>query len=228
MLLVRLSGHSGAGKSRLLAALLQHNIKCPRAVLYTSRPPRDDEAHGNHYYFLSRSAIAALPSRDFYVGPVREMLQAVDLSQLGIDLRSRSLVMIEIFADLWPGLLTRLEDRMGSSIPNTSVFMTAVHRKAILAQPEQSRGQFIQSEVERILSWRRKDAPDKVKSRAKSAVKEVLTAISSEGSELYARVFDSSPEGPDGKDEWTREAEPVGDAKRVLDEFIAFYNSVAK
>lgn len=117
---------------------------------------------------------------------------------------------------------------MGCSVPTTSVFVTAVHRKAILAQPEQSRGQFIQSEVERILTWRKKDPPDKVKSRAKSAVKEILTAINSEGSELYARVFDSSPEGPDGEDEWTSEAEPVRDARRVLDEFIAFYKSVAK
>jgi hypothetical protein len=106
--------------------------------------------------------------------------------------------------------------------------MTAVHRKAILAQPEQSRGQFIQSEVEQILKLRQKDAADKIKLRAKSAVKEVLTAIGPDGSQQHERAFDSSPEGPNGEDEWTREAEPVGDAKRILDEFIAFYKSVAK
>jgi hypothetical protein len=146
----------------LLAALPQRGIKCPRAILYTSRPARDNEAHGKDYYFLSRAAIAALPSRDFCVGPVREMLQAVDLSQLGMDLRTSSLVMIEIFADLWPGLLARLEDRMGCCVPNTSVFMCAVHSKDILAQPEQNRGPFVQSEVERILSWRNKDPADKM------------------------------------------------------------------
>jgi hypothetical protein len=197
-------------------------------VLYTSRLARADEQHGKDYYFLSRGAIAALPSWDFYVGPAREMLQAADLSQLEIDLRSSKLVMIEIHPDLWPGLLRRLEERMRCAIPNTSAFLTAVHRKTILAQSEQSRAQFIQSEVERILTWRNKDAPDKVKLRAKSAVKEILTAIGPEGSQNYARVFDSSPEGPNGEDEWTKEAEPLGDARRVLDEFIAFYESVAK
>ena len=82
MLLLRLSGHSGAGKSRLLAELPKLDITCPRAVLYTSRLARTGERHGQDYYFLSRSAIAALPAADFYIGPVREMLQAVDLSQL--------------------------------------------------------------------------------------------------------------------------------------------------
>jgi len=227
MLLVRLSGHSGAGKSRLTAALPRYGITCPLVVRYTSRLARSAEQHGVDYYFLSRAAITALPSADFYVGPVREMLQAVDLSQLEIDLRSSNVVMVEIFPELWPGLLRRLEERMGCAVPNTSVFMTAVHRKTILDLPEQSRGLFIQSEVERILSWRSKDAPDKVRIRAKSAVDEILTAISPEGSRHYARIFDSAPEGPDGEDEWTVEAEPVGDARRVLDEFIAFYTSVA-
>lgn len=227
MRLVRLSGHSGAGKSRLLAALPRYGITCPRAVLYTSRLAREGEQHGKDYYFLSRAAIAALPSSDFYIGPVREMLQAVDLSQLEIDLRSSDLVIVEIFADLWPGLLRRLEERMSCAIPNVSVYMTAVRRETILALPEGSRGPFIQSEVERNLLWRNKDAPDKVRIRARSAVDEILTAISPEGSQQYARIFDSAPEGPDGEDEWTKEAEPVGDARRVLDDFIAFYASVA-
>jgi Guanylate kinase len=227
MLLVRLSGHSGAGKSRLTAALPRYGITCPLVVRYTSRLARSAEQHGVDYYFLSRAAILALPSADFYVGPVREMLQAVDLSQLEIDLRSSHAVMIEIFPELWPGLLTRIEERMDCAVPNASVFMTAVHRQTILDLPEQSRGPFIQAEVERILRWRNKDAPDKVRIRAKSAVDEILTAISPEGSRHYARIFDSAPEGPDGEDEWTREAEPVGDARRVLDEFSAFYTSVA-
>jgi hypothetical protein len=227
MLILRISGHSGAGKSRLLAALPRFGITCPRAVLYTSRLAREDEQHGRDYYFLSRAALAALPASDFYVGPVREMLQAVDLSQLEIDLRSSNTVVIDIHADMWPGLLGRLEERTGCTVPNASIFMTAVHRKTILALPEPSRAEFIRSEVERILLWRNKDAPDKVRIRAKSAVHEILGAISAEGLRQYARIFDSSPEGPNGEDEWTKEAEPVGDARRVLDEFIAFYrNSV--
>jgi hypothetical protein len=227
MLLIRLSGHSGAGKSRLVAALPRYGIKCPLVVRYTSRGARSTEQHGRDYYFLSRAAIAALPSSDFYVGPVREMLQAVDLSQLEIDLWSSNVVMVELFPELWPGLLRRIEERMRCAVPNTSVFMTAVHRKTILDLPEQSRGPFIQSEVECILYRRNRDAPDKVRIRARSAVDEILAAISPSGARHYARIFDSAPEGPDGEDEWTKEAEPVGDARRVLDEFIAFYTSVA-
>jgi hypothetical protein len=225
MLLIRLSGHSGAGKSRLLAALPRYGITCPRAVLYTSRLARDDERHGVDYYFLSRGALAALPGGDFYVGPVRENLQAVDLSQLEIDLCSSDTVSIDIHPDMWPGLLKRLEERMGCAVPNASVFLTALHRKSILTLPEERRAPFIESEVERILLWRNKDAPDKIRIRAKSAVREILSAVGPEGPAQYARIFDSSPEGPNGEDEWTREAEPVGDARRVVDEFIAFYRA---
>ncbi len=225
MLLIRISGHSGAGKSRLLAALPRHGIACPRVVIYTSRLAREDERHGVDYYFLSRAAIAALPVSDFSVGPVRENLQGVDLSQLEIDLRASDTVFIDIHADMWLGLIGRLEERMGREVPSASVFMTAVHREAILALPEDGRGQFIESEVERILMWRAKDPPDKVKIRAKAAVNEILAVLVPEGAAQYARIFDSSPEGPNGEDEWTREAKPVGDARRVLEEFVAFYKS---
>jgi guanylate kinase len=227
MLLLRLSGHSGAGKSRLLAALPRYGVTCPRAVLYTSRLAREDERHGVDYYFLSRAALAALRSSDFHVGAVRENLQAVDLSQLEIDLRSSGTVSIDIHADMWPGLIERLEERMRCAVPNVSVFLTAVHRETILALPDERRGPYIESEVEKILLWRAKDARDKIRIRAKAAVGEVLSAIGPGGSAQYARVFDSSPEGPNGEDEWTKESEPVGEARRVLDEFIAFHTSLA-
>lgn len=228
MMLVRLSGHSGAGKSRLTAALPHCGINCQRAILYTSRPARDEEAHGQEYYFLSRGAIAALPGLDFHIGPALEMLQAVDLSQLELDLRASNVVLIEIFADLWPGLLMRLEDRMRQEIPNASVFMTAVDPKEISARTESERDSFIETEVRDILTNRGKDKPDKVEKRAKSAVKEVLTAIGPEGSELYTRVLHSSPEGIDGKDDWTREPEPAGRAKHVLQEFVDFMKSFSE
>jgi guanylate kinase len=228
MLLIRLSGHSGAGKSRLLAALPRYGLACPRAVLYTSRLAREDERHGVDYYFLSRAAIAALPSSDFHCGPVRENLQGVDLSQLETDLRSSDAVFIDIHADMWPALIARLEERRACPLPSVSVFLTAVHLHAIVALPEQARGGFIRAEVERILRWRNKDAPDKIRIRAQAASHEVLTAISPEGAAQYARVFDSSLEGPNGEDEWTKGAEPVGDARRVLDEFIAFHRSVVE
>jgi hypothetical protein len=157
------------------------------------------------------------------------MFQAVDLSQLESDLKSNSLVLVEIFADLWPGLERRIAERLGSQLRTASVCMTAVDPKAVLAQPdEQSRARYIQQEVEQILQRRAKDAPDKIKSRAKSAVAEVWSAVGPDGSRLYSRVFHSAPEGPDGQDDWTREAQPVGRAKQVLDEFVAFVQGTGK
>lgn len=57
----------------------------------------------------------------------------------------------------------------------------------------------------------------------KDAVTEVLEAIGPRGRDLYAEVFDSAPEGPDGEDDWTRESAPVGSAAKILDDFIKFY-----
>ena len=223
MMLLRLSGHSGAGKSRLTAALPKHGLSCPRAVLYTSRPARDGEFHGQDYYFLSRAAIAALPAGNFFVGPVREMLQAVDLDQLEHDLRTNDLVLIEIFHTLWPGLESRIKERIGTELRTASVFMTAVspdHLKSLA--DDGARGEHVRTEVNNILTIRAKDDPPKIKKRAASAVQEILAAIGPEGSEEYAKVFYSAPEGPDGQDDWTREDHPVGRAKAVLDDFIQF------
>lgn len=227
MLLLRLSGHSGAGKSRLLAELPKRGITCPRAVLYTSRLARTGEIHGQDYYFLSRSAIAALPAADFYIGPVREMLQAVDLSQLEVDVKSNDLVLVEIFAGLWPGLETRIRERVGPELRAASVFITAVDPHAVRNQPDdQTRAWFIQDAVECSLRWRAKDSADKISLRAKSAVAEITEALGPSGAALYERVFHSSPEGPDREDEWTKEPQPTGRAKDVLNEFVVWVRSM--
>ena len=227
MMLLRLSGHSGAGKSRLTAALHQAGISCPQAVLYTSRPARKGEGHGRDYYFLSRAAIAALPNKDFLVGPVRNMLQAVDLPQLVIDLASNDLVLIEIFHGLWPNLMKRLGERLGDGLRSASVFMTAVDPDYLRSLPDDnSRSQHIRDEVERILTRRKKDEPGDIKKRSGSAIKEILEAIGPDGQKQYSKVFYSAPEGPDKEDDWTREDQPVGQAKAVLDEFIDFFKAV--
>ena len=168
MLLVRLSGHSGAGKSRLTAALPDHGLSCPRAILYTSRPVRDGEYHGRDYYFLSQSAIAALPADGFFVGPVRdEMLQAVDINQLEQDLKNSDLVLIEIFHTLWPDVERRIKQRLGDTLPTTSVFMTAIDPDHLRAMSDDTaRADYIQTEVTKILNCRGKDKPAKIPKRA--------------------------------------------------------------
>ena len=103
--------------------------------------------------------------------------------------------------------------------------MTAVDPHRLVSMPDdQERAAFVRAEVQRILEWRKKDPPDKIQSRAKSAAEEVLAAISPNSP--YKKVFHSSPEGPDGEDEWTREDEPIGRAAQVLREFIRFVQAV--
>lgn len=232
MMLFHLAGHSGAGKSRLIAALVKRGVKFPRAVLYTSRLARDGEIHGVDYYFLSKGAIAALPRPSFFIGPVREMLQAVDLVQLEEDLRSpkSNLVLIEIFADLWPELKSQITNRVGGELRTASVFMTAVDPEIVKALPENEiRGRYIQTEVQRSLTWRGKDAGDKVASRSRSAVDEVLGALQlKQTAACYDEVLHSAPEGPDGQDEWTRTGEPIGRAKSVLDRVAALIGAASR
>jgi hypothetical protein len=127
MKLLRLSGHSCAGKTRLVNALPQFGITCPKVVRYTSRAPRPKETDGEDYFFRSREFIEALPPQDFLIGPVRNMLQAFDLKQLETDLYTHTLVLIEIYPALWPKLITRLEERMPEKPVTASVFMTAVN-----------------------------------------------------------------------------------------------------
>jgi hypothetical protein len=227
MILLRLSGHSGAGKTRLVNALPQYGITCPKVLRYTSRPARKNEAHGEDYYFLSRSLIESLPEKDFLVGPVRNMLQAFDLNQLEIDLKRYDLVLIEIYPKLWLKLLARLDERLGEQLITASIFMTAVdpaHLENI--SDEQSKADYITREVEKILISRNKDDLIDIQLRAQAASTEILDALCLEGQKTYSRILFSAPEGPDGEDDWTREAMPVGQAKVAMEEFIAFYKGL--
>jgi len=227
MILLRLSGHSGAGKTRLINALPQFGISCPKVLRYTSRPVRKNEVHGEDYYFLSRSFIESLPEKDFLVGPVRNMVQAFDLKQLEIDLKSYDLVLIEIYPTLWPKLLSRLNDRLGEQLTTVSVFMTAINPFYLEnLKNEKAKADHITREVEKILLSRNKDDIKDILIRAVSAAREILDALSPEGVKMYSRILYSAPEGPDGEDEWTREPMPVGQAKVVLEEFIAFYKGL--
>lgn len=230
MMLVRLSGHSGAGKSRLVAALPRYGMTCPRVVLYTSRLPHEGEVHGRDFYFLSRGLIAGLPRQNFYVGSVMDLLQAVDLMELDITLRANpnGVVLIEIFPDLWPGLIGRLSERMRDRVLRTaSVFMTAIDPDALRALPDDgARAAHIEAEVKRILAERGEDTfpgTDKldwpsIERRAMAAVDEIMDALKPGA---YDRVIYSPAEGPDGRDEWTRPGGPSARAQQAIDEFLS-------
>jgi hypothetical protein len=227
MILLRLSGHSCAGKTRLVNALPGFGIICPKVIRYTSRPPRINEIEGEDYYFRPREFIESLPEEDFLVGPVRNMLQAFDLKKLVSDLENHELLLIEIYPDLWPKLISRLEQRMDDTVKTASVFMTAVDPGRIkhFAREEEKAG-YIASEVYKMLLFRNKDDPEDMKVRAHAAAGEILSALSTAGRKSYDLIIRSAPEGPDGEDDWTRENQPVGQAGKALEEFMEFYNNL--
>ena len=226
MILLRLSGHSGAGKTRLVNALTRYGITCPKVIRYTSRERREGEAEGEDYHFRSREFIESLPEKDFLVGPVRNMLQAFDLDQITKDLKNNDLLLIEIYPALWERLADQLYERLGNNLKTASVFMTAVDPAVIRQLPdENARSEYIRDKVYRFLLTRGKDSPEDIKIRANAAPEEILAALNPQGVKAYSRIIFSAPEGPDGEDDWTKESLPVGQAKAAMEEFITFYNS---
>jgi guanylate kinase len=218
MLLIRLSGHSGAGKSRLLAALPKFGMRFKKTVLYTSRPPRLGEIDGEDYHFLSSHKIKELPRDRYFVGKVREMWQAVDLVGLNKDLQSNDTVIIEIFHQLWLNLTHIITKNPKPDLRIASVFMTAVDPEVLKNMPDEKVSKIIRENVRKILEWRNKDDQESILRRADSAVEEILTAL--KNPDTYSALIHSAPEGPDGKDEWTRNEHPTGLAKEALNKFL--------
>lgn len=220
MILIRLSGHSCAGKTRLVNALPQFGISCPKVLRYTSRMPRTEEKEGEDYFFRSREFIESLPEKDFLIGQVRNMLQAFDLRQIESDLRSHDLLLIEIYPSLWPKLLSRLEERLPEKLVTASVFMTAVNPLAIMNfKKKVEKAGYITSEVYKMLLFRNKDEVEDIKVRAHAAAGEIMEALSPEGRKLYDKIIHSAPEGPDNEDDWTREGKLAGKALEAIGEF---------
>jgi hypothetical protein len=70
-----------------------------------------------------------------------------------------------------------------------------------------------------MLLFRKKDLPEDIKIRARAAASEILGALSPEGQKMYAKIIYSSPEGPDGQDDWTRGEKLAGKALEAMGEF---------
>lgn len=52
--LLAVSGPSGVGKGTLVKTLIQRREDVVESVSCTTRPPREGEVHGKHYFFLSK------------------------------------------------------------------------------------------------------------------------------------------------------------------------------
>ena len=225
MTLIRLSGHSGAGKSRLLAALAKRQFKFRRPIMYTSRMPRTGEVHGRDYYFMSRGFIKGLSPDRFVVGDVREAVHAVDLVQLEFDIRSGDPVILEIYHTRWQRVKEQMGKVFGPELRIVSVFLTAIPPASLTSLPPETAATEIRDQITRNLTWRGKDSPDKIRTRAESAVAEITGALTIPPA--YDRVFLSAPEGPDGEDDWTSGPEPRGQAAQVLGDFLEFVGTLS-
>lgn len=63
-----ISGPSGVGKGTLYTLLRErHPDTFTLSVSHTTRAPRDGEAHGTHYYFVTHDAFGALADADGFV-----------------------------------------------------------------------------------------------------------------------------------------------------------------
>ena len=127
---------------------------------------------------------------------------------------------MEVFHTRWPLLKDWLLQHFASELKIVSVFLTAVSPQDIRTKTAAVDESYIRSEVVRLLTLRGKDSPEEIQRRADTAVSEILEATRIPT--LYDRVLISAPEGPDGKDDWTRERFPVGQAAATVDEFLAF------
>jgi len=58
---------SGAGKSSLVAALLEKDPEIRLSISYTTRPPRPGEAEGREYHFVTREKFEALIAADEFL-----------------------------------------------------------------------------------------------------------------------------------------------------------------
>lgn len=232
MLLVRLSGHSGAGKSRLLAELPKKGINYKKVIIYTSRSPRVGEIDGKDYFFQSKKFINHLPSDVFLKATIHGMIQAIDLNKLEEDLLLNKIVIMEIHSKRWTELKNVITHSFKIKPKIVSVFLNAVDPSTFLQKSYTKAAQIIEKRVRDILEMRGKNTIKDIRIRAKSASKEVLEAygwkrdLKNRKSATikmsdYNEIILSSPEGPDGKDDWTRKKYPVGQAAHALREFIS-------
>lgn len=165
---VILSGPSCVGKGPLQDAVkrLHPGLLDTRPILCTSRPPREGETHGEHYYFLPANFIRSLEKNpDFAVSPVRTDWQAIHLSQVEELLQNSDLVFAEVYYTFGPLLIERARSCRFDCI---SVFL---HPLPLTAPPPE-----VIEEMRGKLMRRGKDPKGKVEDRASSAPDEIREA----------------------------------------------------
>ena len=147
-----ISAPSGAGKTSLVNALLQADRRLVASVSHTTRPKRQGEKEGEHYYFTSRADFLALKSKSTFLehANVFGHLYGTSAESVDIHLTNGLDVILEID---WQGA-RKVREREPAT---TSIFVLPPSRNAL---------------VER-LRCRGEDSPEEIRRRTNLAVEEI-------------------------------------------------------
>lgn len=147
-----ISAPSGAGKTSLVNALLETDRKLVSSVSHTTRPKRQGEKEGKHYYFTARADFLALKSKSAFLehASVFGHLYGTSVESVDTHLTNGLDVILEID---WQGARKVREKEPAT----TSIFVLPPSRIAL---------------VER-LRCRGEDSPEEIQRRTNLAVEEI-------------------------------------------------------
>jgi guanylate kinase len=153
-----LAGPTAVGKGTVSADIRAHHPEVWISVSATTRPPRPDEVHGVHYWFVSEGEFDRMVEKDELLewavvhgaarygtprAPVDEALTAGRLALLEIDLQGARQVhaampdalMVFLAPPTWEELVRRLEGRGTETGPERERRLVTA-RSELAAEPE--------------------------------------------------------------------------------------------
>lgn len=153
-LLIILSSPSGAGKSTLARRLMKWDGDLRFSVSATTRPPRDGEVEGEHYFFRSRSEFEDLINKG-------EMLEHAEVFG---HLYGSPKTPVEAAITAGHDVLFDIDWQGGQQVRNSAL---GKHALSIFILPPSI------PELERRLIERAQDAPDVIAARMKKSRDEI-------------------------------------------------------
>lgn len=217
-----LSGPSCVGKGPLLDALrrVYRELTFGQPVRYTSRMMRPGEREGVEFHFRSADDIRKLPPEQFFVYPMRNQWQAVNLNELEQMFSQCERIIIELYPPMVAQFLEHPRVRKArTDFETRMVFITPLsdHEIVVLAEqaPERSVPEIV-ADVMRVKQIRR------AVNQGKLLVQEELDDIDVRAGQAYAemqysRLYSDVIVNHDGEDSehWLGNP-PLGDAGRTL------------